>query len=95
MKTLSQWYNRTFPEFSDRRLAADSTLFVVGFVTLVTLIIVVLVFMFSPSPATQARELDECRALCTKVNTDFVFDAESLHCTCCTRGLQVTVPTHH
>jgi len=95
MKTLSQWYNRTFPEFSDRRLAADSTLFVVGFVTLVTLIIVVLVFMFSPSPATQARELDECRALCAKANTDFVFDAESLHCTYCTRGLQVTVPTHH
>lgn len=55
MKTLSQWYNRTFPEFSDRRLAADSTLFVVGFVTLVTLIIVVLVFMFSPSPRLRLR----------------------------------------
>lgn len=50
---------------------------------------------FSPSRAAQVRELDECRALCTKASADFVFDAENLRCTCCTRGLQVTVPTHH
>lgn len=95
MKTLQQWYDRMFPEFSTRRLIVDLVLFLSSAVVLGALIIVVLVFMFSPSPATQARELDECRALCAKVDTDFVFDAENLHCTCCTRGLQVTVPTHH
>lgn len=95
MKTLQQWYNRTFPEFSTRRLIIDSVLFLSSAVVLGALIVMLFAFAFSPSPATQARELDECRALCTKVNTDFVFDAESLHCTCCTRGLQVTVPTHH
>ena len=95
MKTLWQWYNRTFPEFSDRRLMTDVVLFLIVGGMVLALLIAFLALAFSPSRAAQVRELDECRALCAKADTDFVFDAENLHCTCCTRGLQVTVPTHH
>lgn len=86
---LWRWYDEAFPPWSDRRLWLGVVLSCLGLCALVVLI----VWMVTPSRATQERELVECRTFCAERGANYSFDVVHLRCTCFTGDKVPLTPT--